>query len=275
MIGLSPSTFYYKPTQSRVEREKQDADLRDRIEKIHEEFPSAGYRMMQDHLARSGVRVGERRLRRVMKKYGLLAEIKRAFVITSQTDHELKRYPNLIAEMGVSGLDQVWVADITYIRIKNGFVYLAVILDVYSRRVIGWSISKRLTAELAVEALLCAIENRKPEPGVIHHSDQGVQYLSEDYVGILNKHGIHISCSRRGNPYDNAYAETFFKTLKRDEVYLWNYETYLDVITRLPFFIEEVYNKRRPHSSLGYLTPAEFENKLRESTLDGQPILIL
>ena len=263
-MGLATSTFYYKPTQNRVEREKQDSDLRDRIEEIHKEFPTAGYRMMQVHLARAGIRVGERKLRRVMKKYDLLAEIKRAFVITSQTDHELRRYPNLLPEMGVSGLDQVWVADITYIRIKNGFVYLAVILDVYSRRVIGWAISNRLTAEMAIEALLCAIENRKPKEGTIHHSDQGVQYLSEDYVAMLQKHGIHISCSRRGNPYDNAY-----------EVYLWNYETYLDVIERLPIFIEEVYNNRRPHSSLGYLTPAEFENNVRQSTLDGQPILIL
>lgn len=274
-MRLATSTFYYKPTQDRLEREKQDSDLRDRIEEIHKDFPTAGYRMMQVHLVKNGVRVGERKLRRVMKKFGLLAEIKRAFVITSQTDHELRRYPNLLPEMGVRGLDQVWVADITYIRIKNGFVYLAVILDVYSRRVIGWAISKRLTAEMAIEALLCAIENRKPKRGTIHHSDQGVQYLSDDYVTILQKHGIHVSCSRRGNPYDNAFAETFFKTLKRDEVYLWNYETYLDVIERLPIFIEEVYNNRRPHSSLGYLTPAEFENNVRQSTLDGQPILIL
>jgi transposase InsO family protein len=153
MIGLAPSTFYYKPSQDRVEREKQDADLREKIEEVHKEFPRAGYRPMQVYLARNGVRVGERRLRRVIRENGLFAEIKRAFVITSQTDHELRRYPNLLPEMGVNGLDQVWVADITYIRIKNGFVYLAVILDVYSRKVIGWALSKRLTAELALEAL--------------------------------------------------------------------------------------------------------------------------
>jgi putative transposase len=274
MLGLPTATFYYKPTQDRVEREKQDADLRDRIEEIHSEFPRAGYRPMQVYLRRQGVRVGERKLRRVIRKFGLFAEIKRAFVITSQTDHELRRYPNLLPELGVDGLNQVWVADITYIRIKNGFVYLAVILDVYSRRVIGWAISKRLTADMAVEALQCAIELRQPKPGAIHHSDQGVQYLSEKYVELLQRHGIHISCSRRGNPYDNAFAESFFKTLKRDEVYLWNYETYIDVMERLPFFIEEVYNTKRVHSSLGYLTPVEFEEKVG-STHDGQPILIL
>lgn len=211
MLGLAPSTFYYKPTQDRIEREKQDADLRDKIEEIHGQFPKAGYRTKQVYLKRMGVRVGERRLRRVCREYGLLGEIKRAFVITSQTDHELRRYPNLLPEMGVTGLDQVWVADITYIRIKNGFVYLAIILDVYSRRIVGWAISKRLTAEIALEALECAIERRKPSPGLIHHSDQGVQYLSEDYVAKCRGSGIHISCSRRGNPYDNAFAETFSK----------------------------------------------------------------
>ena len=151
---------------------------------------------------------------------------------------------------------------------------LLIELDVYSRMVVGWAISKRLTADIALEALDCAIELRQPKAGLIHHSDQGVQYLCEDYVTKCNKSGIHISCSRRGNPYDNAYAETFFKTLKREEVYLWDYETILDVLDRLPNFIEEVYNKKRVHSSLGYLTPAEFEEKVRLNK-DGQPILIL
>ena len=161
----------------------------------------------------------------------------------------------------------MWASDFTYIRIENGFVYLAVILDLYSRKVIGWAISKRIDGQLALDALKMAIERRKPPRGVIHHSDRGVQYLCDAYTAHLKANGFHISCSRKGNPYDNAFVESFMKTLKDNEVYLWNYKTILDVIDSLPRFIEEVYNKKRLHSSLGYVPPEEFENNLRNETV--------
>jgi putative transposase len=166
------------------------------------------------------------------------------------------------------GLDEVWTADLTYIRIGNGFVYLAVILDLYSRRVIGWSISKRIDGELALAALRMAISQRKPKPGCIHHSDRGVQYLCAEYVALLEKHGFWISNSGKGNPYDNAWTERFMRTLKQEEVYLANYETYLDVIENLPRFIEEVYNEKRIHSGINYLTPVEFEEMIRKNPSD-------
>ena len=264
MIGLSPSTFYYQPQVSREERERQDADLRDRVERVHAEHPRSGYRTMLQYLNRAGICVGERKLRRVMKKYDLQARIRRAFVRTTDSKHSHRVFPNLLPGRTVMGLNEVWTADLTYIRIGNGFVYLAIILDLYSRRVIGWNISKRIDAELALGALLMAINQRKPKPGCIHHSDRGVQYLCEKYVALLKTHGFWISNSAKGNPYDNAWTESFMKTLKQEEVYLANYETYLDVIENLPRFIEEVYNEKRVHSGIKYLTPSELEERVRK-----------
>ena len=264
MIGLSASSFHYDPKVSREERERQDADLRGKIESVQTQHPRSGYRTMQHYLARQGVRVGERKLRRVMRKYDLKARIKRAFVATTDSRHSHRVYPNLLPGRLVMGLNEVWTADLTYIRIVNGFVYLAVILDLYSRRVIGWAISKHIDGELAVSALRMAILQRKPTPGCIHHSDRGVQYLCRQYVEMLKEHGFHISNSSKANPYDNAWTESFMKTLKQDEVYLANYETYLDVIENLPRFIEEVYNERRVHSAIGYLTPSELEERVRQ-----------
>ena len=163
--------------------------------------------------------------------------------------------------MTVTAPDQVWASDITYIRIANGFVYLAVIIDLYSRKIVGWQISKKIDGDLVFDALEMAIKRRSPRRGIIHHSDRGVQYLCDKYIEKLKLHGFHISCSAKGNPYDNAWTESFMKTLKDNEVYMWHYETFLDVIERVPYFIEEIYNKKRVHSSLGYLTPEEFEKQ--------------
>jgi putative transposase len=268
MMNLSPSSYYYKPKVSREQRERQDANLRDQIEDVQSEFPQSGYRTVRIYLGRLGIRVGERRIRRVMKKFSLRARIKRAFKVTTDSNHPHRVYPNLLPELKVTGINQVWGADLTYIRIENGFVYLAVILDLYSRKIIGWAISKRIDGELAINALKMAISKRSPARGCIHHSDRGVQYLSGKYVELLGKYGFHISNSAKGNPYHNAFVESVIKTLKQQEVYLAHYNTYLDVVDNLPQFIEDVYNEKRVHSGIGYLTPNELELKL-EMGLDN------
>jgi putative transposase len=277
MLNLSTSAYYYKPKVNPVERAKREMDLVDRIDTIHAEFPRCGYRMMKQYLQRAGIIVSARRLRRLMKQHGLQALIKRAYVTTTDSNHKHPVYPNLIAGLAVTGINQVWVADITYIRILTGFVYLAVILDVYSRRIVGWAISPRIDGELTIKALNDAIGKRNPPRGVFHHTDRGVQYAYCEYVKILQQHGFHISMSAKGNPYDNAFAESLMKTLKYDEIYLWNYETWNDVMDRLPNFIEEVYNKKRLHSGIGYLPPEEFEKSIEGKSENdaSRPLLTL
>ncbi len=261
------STYYSDPKLSRAEREEQEADLRGKIEQIRVEFPRAGYRMLLHHLRRAGVQVGERKIRSCLQKFKLHVKYKKKFVKTTDSNHEHEVYPNLIEEFTINGVNQVWASDITYIRISNGFVYLAVILDLYSRKVIGWSISKKIDAQLTLDALKMALARRKPPEGVIHHSDRGVQYLCGEYTALLKQNKFHISCSAKGNPYDNAWVESFMKTLKYDEIHMYEFETFIDVVERVPYFIEEVYNKKRLHSSLDYLPPDEFEKKIE---VEGQ-----
>ena len=262
MMDLSQSSLYYDPKISRAKKEEQDADLRDAIELIRMEQPRLGYRMLLEHLKLKGIPIGERRLRRVLKKFSLQIRPRKRFFQTTQSDHGHPVYPNHILGMTLDGVNQVWASDITYIRITNGFVFLAVILDLYSRKVIGWQISKRIDGQLVLDALDMALERRQPPKQVIHHSDRGVQYLCENYVEKLKAHEFIISCSAKGNPYDNAFVESFMKTLKENEVYMWEYETFLDVCERVPYFIEEIYNKKRFHSSLGNVTPEEFEKRI-------------
>lgn len=274
-MALAESTYYRDPKVSRKERDEQDADIRGKIEQIRVEFPRTGYRMLLGHLKRAGVKIGERKLRRILSKFQLQFRSKQRWVATTNSNHEHEIHPNLIEELTLNGINQVWTADITYIRIDTGFIYLAVILDLYSRKVIGWSISKKIDGQLALSALEMAIKRRVPGKGVIHHSDRGVQYLCDVYVKMLDEHGFHKSCSRKGNPYDNAWTESFMKTLKYDEIHMREYVTYLDVVENLPTFIEEVYNKKRLHSALQYLPPEEFENRVQSETTVNRPTMKL
>lgn len=256
-MSLPRSSYYHKPKDP-------DADeaLEARIEEIAAEHEKYGYRRITAQLHREGIDVNHKKVSRIMREKGLKAKQTRRYVKTTDSNHPYPIYPNLIKNQLVTAINQIWVADITYIRILTAFVYLAVILDVYSRKAIGYALSRNIDTALSLEALRMAIRNRTPPPGVIHHSDQGVQYAAHDYIDELKKNNFQISMSRKGNPYDNAAAESFIKTLKAEEVYLWEYRTFDDVLKRIPYFIDQVYNQKRLHSSLGYRPPNEFETIL-------------
>jgi len=200
-----------------------------------------------------------------MRQESLLCQLKRRFVLTTDSAHGYRTYPNLLAGVALDRLDQAWVADITYVRLPTTFVYLACLLDAFSRRCIGWKLSRQIDTSLTLAALEMAIERRQPRRGLIHHSDRGVQYASTDYVSRLEEIEARVSMSATGNPYDNAKAESFFKTLKREEVYLKDYQTFTEAEANLSQFIEAVYNTKRLHSSLGYRPPAEFEAACAQS----------
>lgn len=242
----------------------QETRIRDEIQKIVCEFPRYGYRRVTHELGRRNISVNHKRVHRLMKEDNLLCIKRRFKPQTTDSDHNLRTYPNLAKDLEVTGLNQLWVADITYIRLMSDFVYLAVLMDVYSRKCIGWGLDRYIDARLALDALNMALSNRNNMDlsGLVHHSDQGVQYASNDYINLLDKNNIRVSMSRKGNPYDNAFAESFIKTLKYEEVYLKEYETFDEAYQNIQEFIEDVYNQKRIHSSIGYKTPDEYEKEV-------------
>lgn len=261
MIGLPRSTFYYRPKASK--QAIGDADVVEKIREIQGEFAGYGKRRVTKELRRRGLRVNHKRVERLMRAHGLGIKPRRSFVRTTDSDHPYPVYPNLYNNVIPARPDVVWVADITYIRLLSGFAYLAVILDACSRKVVGYAISTRIDSQLTLGALKAAVDSRKPPHGAcVHHSDRGVQYASSAYREALRACGLVGSMSAVGNPYDNPQAESFMKTIKVEEIYIGGYETYADVLERLPHFIDDVYNTKRLHSAIGYKPPQEFEDHL-------------
>ena len=254
-LSIGRSSYY----RGRHGRPDPDLELRDRIHKLSLSWPAYGYRPMTKALQRMGYVVNHKRVLRLMREDNLLALRRRAFVSTTDSNHDRAVYANLVPGLAVTGINQLWVADITYIRLVREWVYLAVILDAFSRRCIGWAMDRTLEASLTLDALNSALASRPAPEGLVHHSDRGVQYASKAYVDALENAGIRISMSRLGNPYDNAQAERFIRTLKYEEVYLYEYESLEEARSRIGYFIDKLYNRKRLHSALDYRPPAEFE----------------
>ncbi len=261
LAQVSRASFYRSLRQREPDRE--EIEVRAAIQQVFLEHRRRyGYRRITRALRRRGMQVNSKRVQRLMQEDNLLAVQRRAFVVTTDSKHELEVYLNLAGRLKLSGINQLWVADITYIRLAQDFVYLAVILDAFSRKVVGWALDRTLAASLPKAALEMAIAARQPAPGLVHHSDRGVQYASAEYVQVLQQHGIVPSMSRPANPYDNAGCESFMKTLKQEEIYINQYRDLEHLRANLETFLEQYYNRYRLHSALGYRPPEEFEQTL-------------
>jgi transposase InsO family protein len=254
LSGIPRSSYYRQHSAQR----KTDP-VEQQVHQICREHPRYGYRRVTKELCRRGSTANHKRVLALMRKGNILCRTKRRFVHTTDSRHNLPIYPNVARSLIVTRPNELWVADITYVRLLRGFAYLAVILDAFSRRAIGWAISMHIDTKLSLAALTMALDTRSVAPGLVHHSDRGVQYASSDYVTLLKSKNIVISMSRKGNPYDNAMAESFMKTLKSEEVSLNEYETFFDAKQNIEHFINLVYNNKRLHSAIGYKTPVEFE----------------
>jgi putative transposase len=253
LLGLSRSTFYYQPVLS------DESDLETAIDEIAGRYPTYGTRRVAQELRRAPYRmqVNRKHVHRIMAQKGLLRPVKRRKKRTTDSEHPYPRYPNLVKDLEVVHPDQVWASDITYVRLKQDFVYLAIILDVFTRAIRGWCLSRVLDQELTLTALRRALQTGQPN---IHHSDQGVQYAAYDYIDLLKAHGTQISMAAVGKAEENAYAERFMRTIKEEEVNLSEYLDFMDALDQIGHFIDDVYMTKRIHSSLGYLTPVEFES---------------
>ena len=260
---------YYRSLQPAGPVSAEDVKLVDALHQAAEEWPSYGSRRLAKELGARGFQVNRKRMQRLMRENHLLCAVKRKFVVTTDSAHPLEVFPNLAGSMTVTGIHQLWVADITYIRLDEGFVYLAVVLDAFSRRVIGWCLDDTMADSLSLAALRMALAGRRIGPGLVHHSDRGVQYASHDYAQLLRDNGITISMSRKGNPWDNAKCESFMKTLKHEEVHRTEYRNLADARARIGRFLESIYNERRLHSALQYAAPNQFERSLAPAEPSG------
>jgi putative transposase len=272
LAGVSRAGFYrFDGDEAAKQTRDDDMDLRDAIQRIALEWPSYGRPRITAELRRQGWKINPKRVHRLMREDNLLCVRKRKFVIaTTDSDHGRRVYTNLAAQMTLTGINQLWVADITYIRLEAEFVYLAVVIDAFSRRVIGWALDRTIEDDLTLAALRMALDQRRPELGLVHHSDRGSQYASADYTDLLKAHGCQISMSHKASPWENAGCESWMKTLKYEEVYRQEYRDLAEVRASIERFIEKVYNQRRLHSALGYLPPVEFEAQLTVGAMNKE-----
>jgi len=258
-LAALPRSSYYRASQPQEPRPDPNGEVLGEIQTICQEMPRYGSPRVTAELRRRGFPINHKRVSRLMAKANLCCRRKKRFIQTTDSKHNYRVYPNVAKDVVPTRPDQLWRADITYVRLLREFIYLAVILDAFSRRVVGWALSRHIDAALTLTALKMAIGDRHVTPGLVHHSDRGVQYACDEYIRLLSEHNFTISMSRKGNPYDNAMAESFMKTLKTEEVYINEYNTASEAVNNIHKFIDSVYNSKRLHSSLGYLTPCEKE----------------